>query len=252
MKVLFIGDIHTHNYMFDDIERLDKEYIFDKIIFHGDYVDDWLAKNNESLITLDKVINLKKSNPNKYILLLGNHELSYLGFPCSGHRYDIENDISNKLKDNINYFDLYTITNIDNKEYVSTHGGITNSYIHGVITRVIPGLKNSEWKQGLDVMNKYKKDSLNLLTYVSALRGGYHEYSSMVWCDKREHEFFSSLEKYFIPNQIIGHTPVSTISYISSEDSMLYFIDTHSTYRDGRNIGDKSYLIYDEVFKVVK
>lgn len=68
----------------------------------------------------------------------------------------------------------------------------------------------------------------------------------MVWCDKREHEYFSTLEEYLVPYQIIGHTPVTTVSNISSENGMLYFIDTHSTYRDGRNIGDKSYLMWDE------
>ena len=67
-----------------------------------------------------------------------------------------------------------------------------------------------------------------------------------MWCDKREHEYFSTLEQYIIPYQIIGHTPVQTISTISSPEGMLYFIDTHSTYRDGRNIGDKSYLIWND------
>lgn len=39
MKILFLGDIHNHLYMFDDIKRIDNEYKLDKIIFLGDYVD---------------------------------------------------------------------------------------------------------------------------------------------------------------------------------------------------------------------
>ena len=250
MKVLFVGDIHTHNYMFDDIERLDREHLFDKIIFHGDYVDDWLAKNNESLITLDKVINLKKSNPNKYTLLLGNHELSYLGFPCSGHQFNQEKEIQNILLKNIDLFDLWYSINLGNRHCYCTHAGITNSYIHGVLNRINEEdfylYKTNSYIKNLDVINKDKLNSLHLLNKVSSLRGGRDNYSSFVWCDKREHEYFNTLEQYIIPYQIIGHTPVQTISTISSPEGMLYFIDTHSTYRDGRNIGDKSYLMWDE------
>lgn len=246
MKVLFVGDVHNHSYMFNDMERLDKEHNLDKIIFTGDYVDDWNTTNNESLETLNRIIELKKCNSNKYTFILGNHELSYLGYPCAGHRYEKDIDIEQTLKENIEYFDLYNIIELDGKEYISTHAGITNSYINGVISKVVPGLKTNDWKQGLEIMNKYKLDSLGLLKYVSCLRGGYNEYSSMVWCDKREHEYFSLQEKYWIPYQIVGHTPVKTISNLSDEDSMMYFIDTHSTYRDGSQYGDKSYLFWNE------
>ena len=40
--------------------------------------------------------------------------------------------------------------------------------------------------------------------------------------------------------------PVKTITNLSNEDSMMYFIDTHSTYRDGSQYGDKSYLFWNE------
>ena len=62
MKVLFVGDVHNHQYIFDDVTRLDKIYNFDRVIFLGDYVDDWMTDNNDSLKTLNKVIELKKSN----------------------------------------------------------------------------------------------------------------------------------------------------------------------------------------------
>ena len=80
MKYLFVGDVHNHQYMFDDITRLDKEYDFNRIIFMGDYVDDWNTTNHESLETLNKVFDLKRSRAGKYTILLGNHEFSYLGY----------------------------------------------------------------------------------------------------------------------------------------------------------------------------
>lgn len=256
IKILFVGDIHTHNYMLNDIERLDNEYNLHRIVCLGDYVDDWLSNGYDSIKTLNKIIELKNSDKDKYILLLGNHELSYLGFPCSGHQYNQEKEIQNILTENIDLFDLYYSINLGDKHYYCTHAGITNSYIHGVLNRINEEdfylYKTNSYITNLDIINKDKLNFLHLLNKVSIVRGGRDEYSSFVWCDKKEHQYMSEREQYILPYQIIGHTPVQTISNISSDNSMLYFIDTHSTYRDGTPFGDKSYLLWDEdKFKIV-
>ena len=250
MRVLFVGDIHTHNYILNDVNRLDKKYNFYRIVFLGDYVDDWLSSGYDSIETLNKIIELKNSNKDKYILLIGNHEMSYLGFPCSGHQFDAEKGIQDILLRNIHLFDLYYSIDLGDKHYYCTHAGITNSYIHGVLNRINEEdfylYKTNSYIRNLDIINRNKLNYLHLLNKVSSLRGGIDNYSSMVWCDKREHEYFSALEEYLIPYQIIGHTPVTTVSNISNNNLDLYFIDTHSTYRDGYNIGDKTYLVWDD------
>lgn len=248
MKVLFVGDVHTHNYIFDDVNRLDKKYNFYRVVFLGDYIDDWLSSGYDSINTLNKIIELKNSNKDKYIMLLGNHEMSYLGYPCSGHQFEQEKEIQNILLKNIDLFNLWYSINLGDKHYYCTHAGITNSYIHGVIDRINNEQEYivSNYIRNLDIINKNKLKYLHLLHKVSSLRGGQDEYSSFVWCDKREHEYFSTLEQYMIPYQIIGHTPVQTVSNISGNNLDLYFVDTHSTYRDGTNIGDKTYLVWND------
>lgn len=250
MRVLFVGDIHTHDYMIEDIKRLDNKYNFYRIVCLGDYVDDWLSSGYDSINTLNKIVELKNSNKDKYIMLLGNHEMSYLGYPCSGHQFGQEEEIQNILLENIDLFDLWYSINLGNRHCYCTHAGITNSYIHSVLNRIneedLYLYKTNSYIKNLDIINRNKLKYLHLLHKVSSLRGGRDEYSSFVWCDKREHEYFNTLEQYIIPYQIIGHTPVQIISTISSPEGMLYFIDTHSTYRDGRNIGDKSYLIWND------
>ena len=249
MRVLFVGDIHTHNYMLDDIKRLDEKYKFDKVICLGDYVDDWLSSGYDSIETLNKIIELKNSDKDKYTLLIGNHELSYLGYPCSGHQYNQENDIQNLLLKNIDLFDLFTIVQLEDKEYVCTHAGITNSFLYGNIVDI------DNWKDELTIINsnqQYKLNFLKHLTYCSYIRGGNNEYSSFVWCDKREHLYISERDQYIVPYQIVGHTPVQTVSNIEGVSLNLFFTDTHSTYRDGRPIGDKSYLMWDNSeFKII-
>lgn len=234
MKVLFVGDVHNHMYIFEDVKRLDAKYNFDRIIFLGDYVDDWGTDNHQSLETLETVFNLKHSNPEKYTFCLGNHELSYLGFPCSGHQSELEDIMKLKLEENIDCFDFYTTIHCDKNEYVCTHAGITNGYVETT-------LGGDMWKQFLFDINQNKLNNLKILTKCSYLRGGSDEFSSFLWADKREHAYFKYQDKK-APYQIVGHTPVTNIQIVDN----IIFCDTHSTYRDGTPYGDKSYLIWND------
>jgi predicted phosphodiesterase len=86
MKVLVLGDIHCRNFwrkaIYDNIGKVDK------IIFLGDYLDPYpeeIKKNPElmevndfydsyhALDMLNDIVSLKKNEPNKFILLTGNH-----------------------------------------------------------------------------------------------------------------------------------------------------------------------------------
>ena len=128
MKALFVGDIHNHNYMFQDIETLDKKYNFDRIICMGDYVDDWNTDNHQSLETLERIFTLKSLDREKYTFLTGNHELSYLGYKCSGHMTELEDVMNLKLEEHIDDLDFYTTIQCGNYEYVCTHAGINNGF----------------------------------------------------------------------------------------------------------------------------
>lgn len=241
MKALFVGDVHTHLYMLDDVKHLDNKYNFDKIIFLGDYVDDWNVTGLQSSKTLMKMIELKESNKDKYVLCLGNHELSYLGYPCSGHSYQYQEGITHLLKDDLDLFDLYYKINLDGKDFYCSHAGFTTDYIQGQILGHYSSIDAC-----LEFWNKNKLDYLHKLYFVTYLRGGDKEYSSFIWADYREHKYLNSILKPLLPYQIIGHSPVSTITKLEDTDQLQYFIDTHSTYSDGRNIGDKSYLMWNE------
>lgn len=233
MKALFVGDVHNHKYIFEDVKRLDEKYNFDKIVFVGDYVDDWLTDNHQSLETLDVVINLKRSNPEKYFFMLGNHELSYLGYKCSGHHYELEDVMTMKLKENIDCFDIYKEIKLGDNIFVCSHAGFSNEFIN----KLLDGADG--WKSVLsgDILDK-----LYLLSLCSYTRGGTSPFSSCLWADKREHNYYNRFEQPILPYQIIGHTPVESVTF---NDSFI-FIDTHSTYRDGTPYGNKTYLVWDE------
>lgn len=241
MKVLFVGDIHNHNYIFEDIGRLDEKYHFNRIILVGDYVDDWNTTNHQSLETLDRLFTIKETLGDKLTLLFGNHELSYLGHKCSGHRYELEDVMEQKLKENIDKLEFYTSVKCGRYEYICSHAGFTNGFL-------INDLGGNKWRETLDNMSRDKLHNLDVFAKCSYLRGGRDEFSSCLWCDRREHAYFT-VQEPIIPHQIVGHTPVQTII----ERDNIYFIDTHSTYQDGSEYGDKSYLIWNtNQFEIVK
>lgn len=234
MRALFVGDVHNHKYIFDDVKRLDDKYKFDRIIFLGDYVDDWNTDNHQSLETLDVVFGMKSKEPEKYTLLIGNHELSYLGFSCSGHQFELEDVMKMKLTENIDKLDFYTTVQCGQNEYVCTHAGLNNGYINEV-------LNGDKWKETIDEWSKDKLSNLEMLSICGYIRGGNADYSSFVWCDRREHAYFAYQDK-IIPYQIVGHTPAPNIQIIGN----IIYCDTHSTFRDGSEYGDKSYLIWND------
>lgn len=71
MKIRVIPDVHGHDWwknLITDIEDLDY------VIFLGDYVDEWELSDNIILNNLKDIIEFKKSNIDKVVLLYGNHE----------------------------------------------------------------------------------------------------------------------------------------------------------------------------------
>lgn len=74
MKILVIPDVHCRKFwrqcIFDNIDKVEK------VVFLGDYFDPYRESNLEDdpILMMENIIGLKKEEPGKYILLLGNHK----------------------------------------------------------------------------------------------------------------------------------------------------------------------------------
>lgn len=76
MKILAVGDIHTKQWVIDRVEKLLPDY--DRIIFVGDYADDFGQDGLESIDTWHKLFMLQQANEEKVKLVLGNHDFIYV------------------------------------------------------------------------------------------------------------------------------------------------------------------------------
>ena len=75
MKLIAIGDIHGRTIWQEIIEAQS----FDTLIFIGDYFDSKEDIDPESqMVNFIEICRLKRANPDKVILLLGNHDYHYL------------------------------------------------------------------------------------------------------------------------------------------------------------------------------
>ena len=73
MKILVLGDIHGRLLWADIVEKEQP----DLTIFLGDYVSTHdKVSADQQLSNLEDILNYKEANPDKVILLRGNHEFS--------------------------------------------------------------------------------------------------------------------------------------------------------------------------------
>lgn len=127
-KVVFIGDVHGR----DDWQIIvDREKDADLIIFAGDYVSTHHRDITDEM-QLDNLLNIllyKEMNPDKVVLLRGNHDMQHLGYywaECSGFFRGVEREMSKpEIRDR--YLRdtqwVYVIGNI-----IFSHAGITERW----------------------------------------------------------------------------------------------------------------------------
>ena len=230
MKVLIIGDIHGRKFWRQVIaNNIGK---VDKIIFLGDYLDPYSEEimmapelmecndfyDSQNLLKmLEDIISLKKNEPDKYILLTGNHTDSYIWSKFhAATRTDYKNweKYHKFFSQNLEYFNLVWIE--DN--CIFSHAGINQ----GWAKRVWESFEypEFEFKSIMDValaindipLTKFN-NYVNIISDISYYRGGDMFYGSCEWTDLREHiDIQNSSLDNIIPKgeegifQVFGHT----------------------------------------------
>ena len=233
MKILCIPDIHGRKFwreaVFNNIDKVDK------IIFLGDYLDpypDEIQKNPELmecedfhdiqnlLKMLEDIISLKKNEPNKYILLTGNHTDSYIWSKFhAASRTDYKNwELYHKFfSENLEYFNLVWIEN----NTIFSHAGISEGWAKAVAVELSltinlnnPVKSIARYLSDINLNNISNKKLIKLLGDISSYRGGDSYYGSCEWSDIMEHidHYQSEVEEKLVPlgddkiYQVFGHT----------------------------------------------
>ena len=153
MKIVALGDTHGRLIW---KEIVAKESESDKIIFIGDYFDThYDVTGQQQLENFKDILEFKRSNPEKVILLIGNHDFHYIrgiNETYSGYQAVFAHDFGEILEDAMKDNSLQMCYVSDN--YVFTHAGITKTWCqtHGIDIN----LRGNELQEAVNELFKFK------------------------------------------------------------------------------------------------
>ena len=233
-RVLVIPDPHLKIGVIEDGLELAEQYRADHVVLLGDYFDDWHAVPTQYFEMKDYLKKIMRRFD--VITLIGNHELSYMGYPCSGHNRLMDATLSGFLKNDYRFLPCVGIDGV-----LYSHAGLTKGWAE--TNRLYT---NNEFRFkvmkpiGAEFLEK-KICGINhwgKFATVGPLRGG-HEVPSPMWADLEE-----LIEDAVPIKQVVGHTPVNQVECIGS----CWFTDVFSN----GNKCDEYLLVEDGKPKVVR
>lgn len=237
-ELMIIPDVHGRTFWKEKVYKLLNYDENTHIVFLGDYVDPYQYEGifpEDAIPILEEIIDLKKSNPNRITLLLGNHDCGYIWSDVCASRRDRKNynEISNLFSKNLDLFDLAYSCELGGKKYLLTHAGVHKQWFDLVFGQ------NSEYYPKIDMFlnNWLHSDQENIedcLGIYSYFRGYTPDnYGSCIWADVREWSdelYNASLNEDLGWYQIFGHTQLELDPIIKKDfaciDTRRYYILT--------------------------
>lgn len=184
--MIIIPDIHGRTFWKQAVRGRENE----KIIFLGDYTDPYFfegIEQAEGLQSLKDVIDFKRHHADNVVLLLGNHDLSYVSDYLTECRHDYMNhgEICRLIRGNISLFKIAHEQQVGQKRFVFTHAGILPDWLK----YNEPTLGVIDQGHEVEVLNKLFEsgDLYPALGDISFERGGTLNVGSCVWADVNEH-----------------------------------------------------------------
>lgn len=216
-------DIHGRTFWKYAIKRHAEEIYSGnmKIVFLGDYLDPYqfeyrqVGEIRDVIENFKMIVNVHIEEPEKCILLLGNHDLPYYSDFYKEHTglfrycYGYEKEIEVIMRqDSIDWKLAYKVQDItvDGKEVILSHAGILKSWVTRRWRQFETAVPDEKFLNSLLETD----DGLLSLTDRSYMRSGRYPTGSMVWSDANEFleetEYGSDSTYADQVYQIFGHT----------------------------------------------
>lgn len=219
-RVLVVPDVHGRTFWKEDVRKWLEAV--DRVVFLGDYLDPYEYYTADELYAnLMEIIELKRREPEKVVLLKGNHDEHYasrlfreLG---GGSRMDVANwdRYHEVFSANRTLFKLAHLEVVRGVPYVFTHAGLTAYWLNKV-NETLWHLDGDELSVAdpavIDRINTLEGESLGpeLLAVVGRYRSwfGDEKTGSILWADIREHSLEKAPHEYGLDRvfQVFGHT----------------------------------------------
>ena len=144
MKTIALGDTHGR---LSWKEILEKNKDANKVIFIGDYFDTRTGgvSGTRQITIFKEILALKEAEPEKFILLFGNHDFHYIkniGEDYSGYQYGLAKDIGEAIHYAIDN-KLVQMCHLQN-EFFFSHAGLTKTWCERYLGTKTPNLETLE------------------------------------------------------------------------------------------------------------
>lgn len=258
-SILFVGDIHDKgSIVCPAVEHHMTERHVDTVVLLGDLLNDWnmSAKGeiNEFAILHDHVLAWRHDGVDVRVLL-GNHDVIYTTQPRSIEAYRLKDcspgynpgahgtirPMLLELEPQIAY-GVRLADDPNGRQVLCTHAGVTLSWMDWC-RRILGSepLGDGAAYIALWLNQLFRDHPVTFMERIGLKRGGgWNKTISPLWVDRGEHNEHDSV----LPGdiiQIVGHTPVPTITPAPG----IRYCDTMSDDSHGNHLGDGSMLLYD-------
>ena len=247
INTLIIPDVHGRWFWREPVNEVLAETDA-HIVFLGDYLDPYPYEwddpyIDEKLLSIDRfkeIIELKRTNPNRITLLLGNHDCGYcIGDDICSCRMDHRNrkEIESLFSDNEELFQLAEERDVNGKHFVLSHAGILKGWV-----KLVWGEEDMN-RDGFNVVNELNNawlvshyGILDALGDYDYYRGGWGGmYGSPIWSDIRAWEKVTPDETYGF--NIVGHTqcddhPIIFDTIADLDVRKAFYLDDEGNIRD--------------------
>lgn len=219
--ILIIPDVHGRAFWRKAVES----YPDLPTVFLGDYLDPYTHYDGilptEAFVEFKEILKFKSQNKKRVTLLLGNHDIHYLGAKLNSSRKDWMNQekIENIFVKKLSLFELTKLVRVGDRQYLFSHAGIIPEWMEWHFEGI--DLNDTEHvseilNDKLNEVDTFRQFVSSALMDRSASRWGYARYPSVVWADVEDHQY----QQRRLPNvyQIFGHNqqefgPVITEQY---------------------------------------
>lgn len=223
MTILTVSDIHGRS-VWKEINTDN----YDQIVFLGDYIDSYVFDDEVIYNNLIDIIELKRTQPDKIVLLIGNHDAQYIHFPhyrCSGFRPAAQPALSDVFE---KYERLFQIA-YQRGAYLFTHAGVTNRWLAHLLENTennsLTVTPDYDLAELLNDVHQRSMSCRNLLFEVGPRRGGFDPVGGPIWADRQE-----TKADYLVGfHQIVGHTPINEFTTFGDAVSSITYTDVLQT-----------------------
>lgn len=242
-KILVVPDVHGETFWKEPVQRY-IEHV-DRIIFLGDYLDPYPIAGKEYTSkmlyeNLMDIIELKRNNMEKVVLLKGNHDQHYqsekfyylaCGSRCDTRNWNIYHVAFNMCSD---LFKLAHLEMVNGVPYIFSHAGMTVYWINKVNSTLWKLPDNKVSIADPDIIKRINEldDSAQgqtMLAIIGRMRdlfGG--KSGSILWADIEEHSFPEAPKAYGLNKvfQVFGHTKLNAEEVDRIEYNNLAMVDS--------------------------